>query len=635
MKRKNSPYRTNHQLFSSINNAGTSRSDLAMLMALVEDTMRFRLACSSDAQTDDELEELERYISILMEDEEEDDEYFSEFEEPEVVFGRVYRDEPLNQTGAEFSRRKVKQPKIDDKIKQMRKIAEDFGWHSYYYGGGRLFYEQAKFMEDYSCDEPYEGTVYARYPTYEDLTDLQLMGYFTWRSQWREKHVLTQHLTYVEIYAFEVLCGIGFDNKADALQELERLREVCAARENSAGLTEQFNRWIRDFVMYWNLDPALISGSRDTDEVLAAQLVAQSAQEALLAARTTSDWQDGLSGAPTKMELLGALVELGRNGIKRSKLLKDHSEELASISAQVFAKMVEHCHHRRNQDFMESTFGHAEIVRYFPFIDAVFYDPRANDQKERVYTFADGATFSFNGEIWYQHLPFRKGMPDKDLGNLMQTIDRLLRAELDVKPALRTRKIPAYQLKIVQNAIDSYFAEKRHLAELEKARVHIDRGQLSHIRKAASTTRDALLVDEEREDFVAAPLASPVSTPAAELSSSEETDGSEVAAQAETQVPKSPAFTSEAATSSNAAVTDDKNLPFGLTSDQLALIGSLLDGSFDQKMWQAKGMMVELEVDAINETLFDVVGDTVVEFVGDQPELVEDYISDVKEALGL
>ena len=41
-------------------------------------------------------------------------------------------------------------------------------------------------------------------------------------------------------------------------------------------------------------------------------------------------------------------------------------------------------------------------------------------------------------------------------------------------------------------------------------------------------------------------------------------------------------------------------------------------------------------VDAINEKLFDLVGDTVVEFsAGGAPELIEDYADDVREALGL
>ncbi|MFC2706012.1 MAG: tellurite resistance TerB C-terminal domain-containing protein [Olsenella profusa] len=42
---------------------------------------------------------------------------------------------------------------------------------------------------------------------------------------------------------------------------------------------------------------------------------------------------------------------------------------------------------------------------------------------------------------------------------------------------------------------------------------------------------------------------------------------------------------------------------------------------------------MSLAVDTINELLFDLVGDTVIAFDGDEPYLVEDYAEDVREAL--
>ena len=44
--------------------------------------------------------------------------------------------------------------------------------------------------------------------------------------------------------------------------------------------------------------------------------------------------------------------------------------------------------------------------------------------------------------------------------------------------------------------------------------------------------------------------------------------------------------------------------------------------------------MLSLVVDSINEKLFDVVGDAVIEYEGDDPVLVEDYLEDVREILG-
>ena len=41
----------------------------------------------------------------------------------------------------------------------------------------------------------------------------------------------------------------------------------------------------------------------------------------------------------------------------------------------------------------------------------------------------------------------------------------------------------------------------------------------------------------------------------------------------------------------------------------------------------------DLIADAVNEALFDLIGDTVVEFGAAGPELVEDYREDVEELL--
>ena len=71
---------------------------------------------------------------------------------------------------------------------------------------------------------------------------------------------------------------------------------------------------------------------------------------------------------------------------------------------------------------------------------------------------------------------------------------------------------------------------------------------------------------------------------------------------------------------------------FGLTGEERTLVEALLAGG------QAPGAKTsaDLLVDAINEKLFDLVGDTVVEFGADgAPELIEDYADDVREALGL
>ena len=48
-----------------------------------------------------------------------------------------------------------------------------------------LFYKQARFMEDFEDTCPYEGSFRSYYPTYNDMSNRQLRGYFTWRANVR------------------------------------------------------------------------------------------------------------------------------------------------------------------------------------------------------------------------------------------------------------------------------------------------------------------------------------------------------------------------------------------------------------------------------------------------------------------
>ena len=45
--------------------------------------------------------------------------------------------------------------------------------------------------------------------------------------------------------------------------------------------------------------------------------------------------------------------------------------------------------------------------------------------------------------------------------------------------------------------------------------------------------------------------------------------------------------------------------------------------------------MLSVAVEEINETLFDDFGDTVIDFDGDSPIIIEDYENELKGMLGL
>lgn len=72
----------------------------------------------------------------------------------------------------------------------------------------------------------------------------------------------------------------------------------------------------------------------------------------------------------------------------------------------------------------------------------------------------------------------------------------------------------------------------------------------------------------------------------------------------------------------------------GLTARQLDILREILSGTFDGAAWEARGVMPELEVDAVNEALYDVIGDAAIEYEDDVPKVSEFYRDDVRRLLG-
>ena len=149
--------------------------------------------------------------------------------------------------------------------------------------------------------------------------------------------------------------------------------------------------------------------------------------------------------------------------------------------------------------------------------------------------------------------------------------------------------------------------------------MHIDRSKLGGIRVAAGRTREALLVDEEREEREE--LAPHMRSQLAATNV--------VATVGEGQKSPSPELgltpgPSDGASCPGAVV---------LTTVQRQILRGLLDGSLDVGALEQTGIMVSLETDMINERFLDLVGDTVIEVDEDAPHLVEDYVEDVREVL--
>ena len=85
-------------------------------------------------------------------------------------------------------------------------------------------------MADYTDDLPFFGNFSSYYPTYEDMPDRVLRGYFTWRTHFRRGEVLGCPPAFVFVHAYEVLADVGVEPGQGGLRELIGLARAAGCR---------------------------------------------------------------------------------------------------------------------------------------------------------------------------------------------------------------------------------------------------------------------------------------------------------------------------------------------------------------------------------------------------------------------
>jgi hypothetical protein len=393
-------------------------------------------------------------------------------------------------------------------------------------------------------------------------------------------------------------------------------------------------RWIHDYAIYYDVDPDKVASLGGTDIVESVSLLRRA--ETVLLSQKYAAWPDKPTAElPDPASLLDALCKLSRYRAEKSRFIRDHRDDVAWVVAHVFARMVDHCHKRRKTDYVDGLFGMSTLTSYTMFPSAIFFSEKTHG--DTMYVLSPSETYVCERGFWWRKLPCRKVETNRELGALMHAIDARMRKAMGDKHPLKEKSLPKYQGKFVDEEIQALIDAR---AAQEAARVRIDLSALESIRSAAVRTREALLTDDELEDEVvpgvgaAADVGAAPSVGETPTAAATSGVGTPVIAATTPGAREKPAATSPLSAQVDVEPGDGASSSagsvLGLDEQQVALLQALLAGEpttgFD-------ALFLSLAVDAINDAFLDVVGDTVIEFDDDVPQLVEDYVDDVRDAL--
>lgn len=552
----------------------------------------------------------------------------------------VYADEPILKTGRQM------QNFLPDQYRKMREISR---WQEDPKGGaGRwlseaeLFYRQGLLMADFEDDCPYNGTFKSYFPTYNAMSDRQLRGYFTWRTQVRRGTVEETSTSFAFLYLYELICGIGVDDPLDGFNKIKAFWDAYRAFE--PGIDRFARVWLQDYAVFHGLNPELLRDSKTVmfDNALielrrAARDLAPAPTPPDLAPARRKTSEPTLPLPPDEAgeeRLMTAINALSTYNLNNSRLDRSHHRDLRHVACAVYVRMARYYDTHRKTGIVASLFGEETAMPYTMFASAVFFAPERHEDCE--YRLDPIHIYRCQNGFWECMRIHGSRQKSSKLGEMMRACDQRLRLALDPTHPLKEEKVPKYLAKIIDDEIVAWLSWD---AAHQPVKIDIDLSQLGHIRSAAAQTREALLIDEEREDDVPMEAeATLVEQPNTESAPSMTAGPGEMATRQDE--PDEPTVSTEEfgvvaplLVSMPAPVTPaSAEAANKLAPAADAFLRALLERNTAQATLAVaqSGKSEDMLVDSINEALFDLVGDTVIEFGSAGPQIIEDYEADVR-----
>ena len=553
---------------------------------------------------------------------------------------KIYADEPILKTGRQM------QNFLPDQYRKMREISR---WQDDPKGGaGRwlseaeLFYRQGLLVADFEDDCPYNGTFKSYFPTYNAMSDRQLRGYFTWRARVRRGNIEETSTSFAFLYLYELICGIGVDDPLDGFDKIKAFWDAYRAFE--PGIDRFARVWLQDYAVFHGLDPKLLHDSKTVafDNALielrraVRDLVPASAPSAQAPKRRKAS-EPTLPLPPDEAReerLMAAINALSTYNLNNSRLDRSHHRDLRHVACAVYVRMARYYDTHRKTGIVASLFGEETAMPYTMFASAVFFAPERHEDCE--YRLDPIHIYRCQNGFWECMRIHGSRQKSSKLGEMMRACDQRLRLALDPAHPLKEEKAPKYLAKIIDDEIVAWLSwDTAH----QPVKIDIDLSQLGHIRSAAAQTREALLIDEEREDDA--------------LEDAEEVDSGQPEAEPASNMVAEPVATAIRQDEADEptipteqfgvvapllapAPTPATAMPADITSALAPAAENYLRALLEQNAAQAASAVEKSEqsedmlVDSINETLFDLVGDTVIEFGAAGPQIIEDYEADVR-----
>lgn len=440
------------------------------------------------------------------------------------------------------------------------------------------FLQQARELEDRT--EAYASFVpfMTYWPTYSNMNAQQEFWYFYWRTEVRSGRYPDTDLSYIFLYTYELLQGVGWQ---DPLQGYRYIMDLWMAYKNTyAKLSFYMVDWVSDFVLVHQLD-------------ISFQEIMEVSPHGLVGELLDLEMMRGFTANPMEMTW-DMLEKLSNYNVQQSKFYEAGGKELLPLYVPRVVSLVDGYVLKKHGKRLIEMFhpGEAERRERYLFASAV-YD-----------TSLYGRTISVSAVRVSEYKPLRELVTQ-----LIRLCENILRGLHGFKGKLRSIKVEPEMESLIQRFIER---EYHKAAAMQRAReeVVIDLDRLSQLQQDSDIVRELLTVEEEGEEDL------PIEE--------EPTPHAVVVSQVADDEPE--------LTPNEEPYSEWTQLAAQLEPLHLKVLAALAEGagySEVMNLANAQGTMPELLIDHINDAAMEVIGDLII----DGESLVEEYIPQIEQML--
>jgi|GEM_PF-797294 len=526
------------------------------------------------------------------------------------------------------------------KIFELRKIYYDA--FTDYDKDNHIFYKQAKLMENFDDDFSYKYDFARAYPNYNMMSNNQLRSYFTWRKEVRKRVFDHSCTSYLYLYIYETLCGIGINNSEDGYDILIFLRDEY---KDDSKIFSDLNSFIKDYIIYYNLDVSKLTdvfNVKAIDNLNYEELIKFEDEIIfLLNKKTSSKKADKLDDMIISFvydidenvinNIFKLLCDSSKYDLSTSVFYKENKEK--TIYSTIFLYILLFIEKYKDSQIKLSSIivGDMEEMPYRIFTHAVFYDSKKYSSYE--YKVNDNLIYICKNARWSVKRFYLNNKTSSEFGKVLKELDRQMRREFHFKTHLKQVITNTRTLNSISKCINLY---KAYENKSKLASIKLNMNSLSKIRKDAAITRDKILTSEEIDDFCISNVTGE-QTQIIELSDNKQIDTAKTKCTIISENKQIYISKTKSDISDKAGIKDttddalDEATNLGLNNHQLYILKALLEGRDIKDYIKKNKLMLSILIDDINEKFYDIVYDNIIDMDEDRPFILEDYYSDVRK----